>query len=472
MFEGPLAEKTETVKVKYLLLWSGEEGIEISSTWDLSNTESNTLSVYWERFEKYVAPKSNFRIDRYKLRSLKQDNGESVDAFMKNVRLLARECKYENTNEHILDTLIFGTNSEHVQSKLIQRDETLTLDEAIDVARTAEATKQQLNSIQAESAIHAISNDRQQAKRRPWQYANHRGTPRDGRYSRNTEYSAKPEQQHKSGHCGHCGRKCSRFYNTLNECPAYGCMCRCCGKANHWQTMCLANNNGTKSPRSTGSMHQDVHALESGPDADVSEIYFHQLEINTLGEDTDNTSTQALVQLTVKSTQCTKQLTCKIDTGAEGNVIPLATYKHVSPYSDLNQDGIPTDLNPSNMRVTAYGGHTVMQYGTGKLSLTHRGTSELSTFHVVKSGGPAIIGLPTCRTLKLVTLNYSIDVGMSAEQQTETTAPISAYTPRPQGDESAKASILKQYADVFDGIGCFEGEYHVTLDPTPHAECR
>ena len=172
--------------MKYFLLWSGEEGIEISSTWDLSNTESNTLSVYWERFEKYVAPKSNFRIARYKLRSLKQDNGESVDAFMKNVRLLARECKYENTNEHMLDTLIFGTNSEYVQSKLIQRDETLTLDEAIDVARTAEATKQQLNSIRPESAIHAISNDRQQAKRRPWQYANHRDTPRDGRYSRNT----------------------------------------------------------------------------------------------------------------------------------------------------------------------------------------------------------------------------------------------------------------------------------------------
>ena len=125
--------------------------------------------------------------------------------------------------------------------------------------------------------------------------------------------------------------------------------------------MCSANNKGTKPPRSTGPMHQDVHALEGGHDADVSDLYFHQLEINTLGEATDNTGTQALVQLTVKSTQCTKQLTCKIDTGAEGNVIPLATYKHVSPHSDLNQDGIPTGLKPSNMRITAYGGHTLMQ---------------------------------------------------------------------------------------------------------------
>ena len=147
MFDGPLAEKSEAVKVKYLLLWSGEEGIDVSSTWELTDNESNTLSVYWDRFGKYVAPKSNFRIARFKLRSMKQDNGESVDAYMKTVRILARECKYTDTNEHMLDTLIFGTNSEHVQSKLIQRDETLSLDEAIDIARTEEATKQQLQSL-------------------------------------------------------------------------------------------------------------------------------------------------------------------------------------------------------------------------------------------------------------------------------------------------------------------------------------
>ena len=34
--------KSESVKVKYLLLWSGEEGIDVSSTWDLSDNESNT----------------------------------------------------------------------------------------------------------------------------------------------------------------------------------------------------------------------------------------------------------------------------------------------------------------------------------------------------------------------------------------------------------------------------------------------
>ena len=251
MFDGPLAEKTEAVKVKYLLLWSGEEGIEVSSTWDLSDIESNTLSVYWDRFGKYVAPKSNFRIARFKLTSMKQDNGESVDAYMKTVRILARECKYTDTNEHMLDTLIFGTNSERVQSKLIQRDETLSLDEAIDIARTEEATKQQLQSLRAESNIHAMSNRRPQATRKPWHNAANYGTKHDGRSTQNQVYSSKP-QQCASDHCRHCGRQCGRLYtNVFEDCPDFGSTCRGCGKANHWIKMCMAGAKDARTRRPT-----------------------------------------------------------------------------------------------------------------------------------------------------------------------------------------------------------------------------
>ena len=99
---------------------------------------------------------------------MKQDNWESLDAYMKTVRILARECKYTDTNEHILDIFIFGTNSEHVQSKLIQRDETLSLDEAVDIATKEEATGQQVQSIISESNIHAMSNHRPKPTRKPW----------------------------------------------------------------------------------------------------------------------------------------------------------------------------------------------------------------------------------------------------------------------------------------------------------------
>ena len=168
------------------------------------------------------------------------------------MRVLARACKYADTNEHMLDTLIFGTKSEHVQSKLIQRDDTLSLDEAIDRARTEEATQQQLQSLRAESNIHAISNRRPQVTRKPWHNAANYGTTHDGMSTQNQRCSNKP-QQRDSDHCGHCGRQCWRFYtNAIENCPAYGSTCRGCGKANHLITMCMAGcTKGTRIRRPT-----------------------------------------------------------------------------------------------------------------------------------------------------------------------------------------------------------------------------
>ena len=69
LFNGPLADITEERQVNFLLLWVGEEGREIAASWDLSNADRKKLSPYWGRFEKFVKPKSNFRVARFKLRA-------------------------------------------------------------------------------------------------------------------------------------------------------------------------------------------------------------------------------------------------------------------------------------------------------------------------------------------------------------------------------------------------------------------
>ncbi|XP_077980108.1 epidermal growth factor receptor-like [Glandiceps talaboti] len=71
-FNGPLTAKTEAEKCNYLQIWSGEVGIDIVTTWNLTTEEKTKLATYWNKFEEYVAPKSNFRLARYKLRTLKQ----------------------------------------------------------------------------------------------------------------------------------------------------------------------------------------------------------------------------------------------------------------------------------------------------------------------------------------------------------------------------------------------------------------
>ena len=240
-----------------------------------------------------MAPRSNFRLARYKLRTIKQEPSETVDSFLKKVRILVKECQYTNPDEHIIDAVIFGSGNPRVQSKRLEHD--------------------------------------------------------------------------------------------------------------------------------------------------VSE-----------------NDTQALLQLQVDSGHVTAPLLCKIDTGTEGNVIPVDIYKRLCPKSSYSPEGTPLGLTPSSTTITAFGGHTIPHYGICELTLSHHGHSKPCAFHVVNTVGPTILSFPTCRDMKLVSLNYGIT----------TTQTEKAPTPNPQGSPDAKSKLLCQYQDCFQGIGCFQGEFHITLDPT------
>ena len=414
IFDGPLSDKSEEVKVKYLLIWTGEEGIELVSTWHLTAEEKKKLDTYWTKFEKYVKPKSNFRLARYKLRGLKQEPTESADQFMKRVRIIISECKYLNTNDHMIDALIFGTNSQSVQSKLLQKDDKLTLDEALDIARTEEATKQQLSDISGEQAVHAM-------------YTRH----------------ARPAQKMKEKSCNRCGRE--HRFKPRSECPAYGTTCNKCKKMNHWEKCCRSEPTSQANSTNANShqSHRNVHAIESLPQEDVANLFFHELKISSLDQHKD---TQALLRLTVEGEK-RQQILCKLDTGAEGNVIPAETYKTLFPKCPTNSSGEPTGLTRSSTVITAYGGNKVPHYGTCRLNVSHREAEEASTFHVVRTSGPTIIGLPSCRALGLIQLTYDVNI-------------------LKDGDRDERTIILEEYTDCFKGIGCFEGEYDITLDPT------
>ena len=89
----------------YLLIWSGDDGIELVSKWALSSEEKKKLDTYWTRFESFLSPKSNFQLLRYKLGTLKQQPGESVDSFVKKIRIPVEECRF--TMMSTSSTLLF-----------------------------------------------------------------------------------------------------------------------------------------------------------------------------------------------------------------------------------------------------------------------------------------------------------------------------------------------------------------------------
>ena len=45
MFGGPLQTKTEVVKCNYLMIWAGEKGRQIFSTWNLEDDDKGSSKV-------------------------------------------------------------------------------------------------------------------------------------------------------------------------------------------------------------------------------------------------------------------------------------------------------------------------------------------------------------------------------------------------------------------------------------------
>ena len=393
-FSGPLKDKSEEEKISYLLMWTGDEGIELASTWSLTADQKKKLSTYWDKFEDYVAPKSNFRLARFKLRTIKQGKDETVDSFLKQVRVLVSECKFTNTEEHIIDALIFRSNNSRVQSKLLEQDATLTLDKAIDIARTQEATSHQLHDI--------------------WETTTNE--------VHNLKHTPKPVSRPT---CGNCGTVNDLSNKTL--CPTHGTKCKACGKANHWKQVCRSSkaNKSQHKPRkgpNKGRPRQAVHSIEKQEKPttpDVSQFYFDIIQVNGMME-----KRQATLELQVNIDEQATPIHCKVDTGAEGNVIPVNTYKQLFPSAPCDSVGTPLGLKPSTTAITAFGGHNIPHFGTCMLNLTYNGRSNSYPFHVVNSGGPTILGLPTCIDMNLVTLNYTI----TRSESTPTVSPRKAST--------------------------------------------
>lgn len=414
-FNGPLVSLKEKQHLAYLMIWVGQEGRDIHRSWGLP--ADSTLKVTLDRFEQYVKPKCNHRVARYKLRFLKQENDEPIDSFVKRIKLLITECKFDDPEDQTIDALIFGLRSRRIQSKLLQ-EENLTLDRAVDISRMLEATSKQVDLIHASSVPEVVDNETTNI---------------------NT-MTSKPTPK-----CGNCGKN----HPKSGRCPAKGSECLSCGKKNHWATVCRSSGARPKTPH---AKTVGVQALKThSDDSDDDTLVFNTLSIHTV--ETAEGPSQAVITLPISLGDKTLNLPCKIDTGAEGNVIPETMY------TQLKMAG--HTLTKSNTTITAYGGHRVPHIGSCNLNISHGNHQHSRNFHVVQTGGPVILGLPTCNALELVTLNADIQIGQSEFADSQ---PIQTLKDL-KGDPKAKQLVLTKYNDCFIGIGCFEGKHHITIDP-------
>ena len=129
-----------------------------------------------------------------------------------------------------------------------------------------------------------------------------------------------------------------------------------------------------------------------------------------------------------KGKQCLK---VKIDTGASGNTLPVRTLMQMYP-QQLPQ------LQPNNTNLTAYNGEQIKCIGKFTIDVHHNSKIKSVLFYVVDVTGPAVIGLPTCERLNIVTINVDH---------------ISPSVPTISNIDD----LTQLYPHQFDTIGSFKG---------------
>lgn len=127
---------------------------------------------------------------------------------------------------------MFSINDTHLKERLL-RDNALTLLKAIDVCRSAELAKTQMQAMQTPHVVQDAAVDAvKKAERR---------THTGGWNKSNSSAMRKTISV-----CHKCGNK-----HEPRQCPAYGAACHKCGKNNHFSKMCKSgtdknNNHKTK----------------------------------------------------------------------------------------------------------------------------------------------------------------------------------------------------------------------------------
>ena len=223
----------------------GDKADDILTSFGLSEEQARCYATVKEQFDKHFIPRRNIIFERARFNSRKQEEDETVDAFVTALHGLAEHCNYGNLhNEMIRDRVVVGIRDVRLSERL-QLDAKLTLETAVQQARQAEVIKSQQPALRGDptpSNIGAVEKHKREAAQRATNPANDQP-------------------------CSNCGGK---WPHDRQNCPARSAICHRCKKRGHFQRVCRSvaavnvRGVGTESHESDSNSDAFMGAFGSG----------------------------------------------------------------------------------------------------------------------------------------------------------------------------------------------------------------
>ena len=182
----------------------------------------------------------------------------------------------------------------------------------------------------------------------------------------------------------------------------------------------------------------------------VQSLFYHDVHFN-------NVNMRMHTELGCETSQKRSKQVFKIDMGADGNLMPITMFTKLYPRISLETLSKTVD---KDITLYAYNNTPIKQYGTCSVKITFNGKHEICKFYVVEHA-TAIVGVSDSEKLGLVKVNF--DVIQSKMVKMVHNVSMS---------ETFKCQMESEFPELFQGIGCMDGEISIKLKEgaIPHIE--
>ena len=298
-------EKPDNIKIAILLNFIGDEGVNLYNTFKFEETETSFKDVL-KKFDDHCLPQSNEVFERFKFFSCSQKDGQSIDAYLTELKTHAASCNFgEQETSLIRDRIVLGVKDVGLQERLL-REPKLTLQKAVDSVRACELSRKQVKTINDSSSIDAINSKQAHGI---------------------INYNKQPYVE-----CQACGRK-----HIIGKCPAYNKLCNKCKKRNHFAVMCKSKNVHRKVSE-VRTNDNSVYNVQSG-DYSVYNVQSDDSSLNLFIDSIHYVNSVSNERLKIISVEG-QQVSFKLDTGAQVNILPLHAFQKLKLQQKLNSTDI------------------------------------------------------------------------------------------------------------------------------------
>jgi len=110
-------EENDIRKINALLNLIGPQKVKIYN--NFKKKEKTNFDTVVQAFDQHYEPRKNIIFQRYKFGCCIQQEGQSFDDFLTELKTLAATCEYKEEDNMIRDRIVFGVKDPEIKDKLL-----------------------------------------------------------------------------------------------------------------------------------------------------------------------------------------------------------------------------------------------------------------------------------------------------------------------------------------------------------------